>query len=488
MNKSTILLENGESNQNLPINIIFSLFPVSLILGSFAVNLNTILFICLGIFYLKKNFFTSKFNLFIKSIFVFFFLIFISTGLSLAKSIYFEGLETITVPGCHVCYTPLERFIKSLFFFRFFLLLFTAYLLGQYGFLRFKYFFLTAAFCSVILSLDIIFQYIFNFDLLGYEASNFRWSGFFADENIAGGYLLRFGFFSIFFTYLFFKNKTYSQFFLTVFVICILSAGILFSGNKMPLILFIFGLLMLFLSHLKIKKIILVSLLILPLLFKFVVSSNESYKIHLINQYSSLIESVENTFFTPFGISIFGEGGIQKRIETQRIEDKSLGQKTNFYVVQVKSNYLRLYLTAFDTWKFNKILGNGLKSFREDCGNLEGNINLGESQYPDKINRLCSTHPHNYYFEILTEMGLVGLVTILIIAYLFISSILKNWKFVKESNEENFILFAATISLIFETLPLKTTGSLFTSNNAIYVVLIASILLNYKKILKIKTQ
>ena len=491
---ATFALKNDENNHNLFINIVFSFFPISLILGSFVVNLNVVLFVCLGIYYLKKNFFTTKLNFCIKIAFIFFFVLFFSTGLSLAKSIYFEGLESIDVPGCFVCYSQLERFTKSFLFFRFFLLLMTAYLLGQHGILRFKYFFLTAAFSSVILSLDIIYQYFFNFDLLGYEsvttifdAPTFQWSGFFGDENVAGGYLLRFGFFSIFFTFLLFKNKTYTQFFLTVFVICILGAGILFSGNKMPLILFIFGLLILFLSHIKIKKIILVSLLILSVLLKFIVLSNEAYKIHLINQYSSLIESVENTFFTPFDISIFGGGGIQKRTETERVEPESLNQKSIFYTVKIKSNYLMLYMTAFDTWKFNKILGNGLKSFREDCGNLEEDINLTESQYPDKKNRLCSTHPHNYYFEILTETGIVGLIIILIIAYLFIASILKNWKFVKKNNTENFILLAATISFALETLPLKTTGSLFTTNNSIYIVLIASILLNYKNILKIKT-
>jgi len=37
-------------------------------------------------------------------------------------------------------------------------------------------------------------------------------------------------------------------------------------------------------------------------------------------------------------------------------------------------------------------------------------------------------------------------------------------------------------------MPLRSSGSLFTTNNATYLILIASILLSYKKILKIKIE
>jgi len=43
-------------------------------------------------------------------------------------------------------------------------------------------------------------------------------------------------------------------------------------------------------------------------------------------------------------------------------------------------------------------------------------------------------------------------------------------------------LLVLIISLTLEILPLRSTGSLFTTNNATYLVLIASIILSYKKI------
>ena len=75
-----------------------------------------------------------------------------------------------------------------------------------------------------------------------------------------------------------------------------------------------------------------------------------------------------------------------------------------------------------------------------------------------------------------------------IIALLFISFLFKNNKFIKQIRVENFILLAAIISLVLETQPFKTSGSLFTTNNATYLILIASIVLSYKKILKIKIE
>ena len=44
---------------------------------------------------------------------------------------------------------------------------------------------------------------------------------------------------------------------------------------------------------------------------------------------------------------------------------------------------------------------------------------------PNKKNRLCANHPQNYYLEILTETGIVGLLIIFAIASLFIFLLLK---------------------------------------------------------------
>ena len=67
------------------------------------------------------------------------------------------------------------------------------------------------------------------------------------------------------------------------------------------------------------------------------------------------------------------------------------------------------------------------------------------------------------------------------IASLFIIFILKNFKLFKGSNIENLILLTATISLILEVFPIKSTGSVFTTYDSAYIILISSIILSYGK-------
>ena len=49
----SIVQEKNNNNPYLFINLVFGFFPISFILGSLIVNVNLLLFCCLGIFYLK---------------------------------------------------------------------------------------------------------------------------------------------------------------------------------------------------------------------------------------------------------------------------------------------------------------------------------------------------------------------------------------------------------------------------------------------------
>ena len=483
------------NNPYLVINLVFAFFPFSFIIGTLVVNFNLLLFCCLGIFYLKSKILRTKYDFAIKIIFLFFLIVFLSSTLNAIKSQFFDGYDTDL---------NLVRFIKSILFFRFFLFLIITYLLNKYDILDFKYFFLTAAFASILVSLDIIYQYIFGSNIIGLKnpapahvdtlaAFNIRNSGFFGDEYIAGGYIQRFAFFAIFSTILLFKNNNYTKFIFPPVVICVLGAGILFAGNRMPVILFIFGLLLVFLFYRKIRKTMFISLIALLILIKLIISSNEAYKY----RYHIFFYNTKSMMYLPT---------IKVWSQFTKVNEQSPKIKNFFYKgrkLRLVSFHERLFLTAIDTWKFNKVFGSGIKSFREVCHKLgevsdinmeervfDANIPLApeEVTYFGKKQRMYSNHPHNYYFEVLTETGAVGLIIISIIALLFIVFLFKNYKFLKQISVENFILLSAIISLILETMPIRTSGSLFTTNNTTYLILIASIVLSYKKILKIKIE
>ena len=69
--------------------------------------------------------------------------------------------------------------------------------------------------------------------------------GPFGDEWIAGTYLKNFSFFSFFYIFVTLKNKKISNLIL-VTIVALHLVAILLSGNKMPMILFVFGCVLIF--------------------------------------------------------------------------------------------------------------------------------------------------------------------------------------------------------------------------------------------------
>ena len=487
-------------NSILLINLTFGFFPISFVLGNFITNINLVLFCCLGIFYLRSKILTTEFDLAIKIIFLFFFVIFFSTSLDFLKSLYLEEYE----------YYDLIKLVKSILFFRFFLMLVILYLLSKLDILNFKYFFLSAAFIPLLISLDIIYQYIFGSNILGLENMGYYNSGFFGDELIAGGFIKNFSFFSIFFVAFSLKNRKNFMFLLVMVVICVLGVGIMFSGNKMPLISFLFGLFLIFLFKNKLKKILLTSLLILISIFGIIFSFDAKIK----DNYSSYYKNISHIIFI-YPKKILKNDGSKKIHETNEEASRSYDENregsavTKFITIDKRLNiwevvherfkhppiwkgedlvddfeffwvdqyevdsHLKIYLTAIDIWTKNKIFGSGIKSFRQDCKKISLH----------KVERLCSNHPHNYYIEILLETGILGFSVVLTMGLLFVFFIIKRFKSLNDNTLENLFLLAATISLILEAFPIKSTGSIFTTSNATYLILIASIIVSHKKLL-----
>ena len=127
----------------------------------------------------------------------------------------------------------------------------------------------------------------------------------------------------IFFITYILSNKNNARFTLTTFAICVLGVGVLFSGNRMPLILFLFGLLLTFLFRIKLKKIILASLIGIVIIFNFIFSSNEILNNRYVSFLGSLITIISDKEIIVEDLFI----NLPKNIKEENVHEKTEWQK-----------------------------------------------------------------------------------------------------------------------------------------------------------------
>ena len=300
-------------------------------------------------------------------------------------------------------------------------------------------FFISSFVLSLFVSIDIIYQFLIGEDIFGFKPVGRKLGGPFDDELIAGGYIQRFSILALFFIPIFF-SKRIKKYKIPVqcglFLIFIL--GIVLSGNRMPLVIFIFVIFTLLILQKEIRKYLIPFCILIPLIFVFFYKFNFEVK----NNFTSFQKQVSNM--------------------ASSIISKDFDNQTS-------PQYLKEFVTFYDTWLMNKYIGGGIKNFRYYCH---------ERPKVDKSSKFfCNMHPHNYYLEILTETGILGFVILsLILLRVFFLSFIR--KYFLESNLKNNIIVVPFIFTFFsELFPIKSTGSFFTTGNATFIFLILPILI-----------
>ena len=86
-------------------------------------------------------------------------------------------------------------------------------------------------------------------------------------------------------------------------------------------------------------------------------------------------------------------------------------------------------------------------------------------------NYSCSSHPHNFYLQILAETGIIGFVIFLFIFFLFILNFIKFFNFKKQTI--NYFQYFALFSLIVQLLPILPSGNFF--NNWLSLIMFYSL-------------
>ena len=135
----------------------------------------------------------------------------------------------------------------------------------------------------------------------------------------------------------------------------------------------------------------------------------------------------------------------------KKYENKSKIKKND--IAFLNSGWGAHFLTSFEIFKDYPLTGSGLKTFRKICS---------EEKY-EKIKSLnfenrCATHPHQIYFEILSETGMIGSSIFIILIIILVRNIYFN--FLLQKSEYHSILLILT-PIILKLWPLTTTGSFF---------------------------
>ena len=135
------------------------------------------------------------------------------------------------------------------------------------------------------------------------------------------------------------------------------------------------------------------------------------------------------------------------------------------------SSYGKLFVSGFEIWKKNQIIGVGVKNFRVEC-----DLQL-ENREP-MLHPLCSSHPHNLYLEILSETGTIGFILFITFIVLLAKYIFRDFRI--NNSEKKFTLLLLFISLLVTIWPISTSGSFFTTWNGSYYWLIIGFILSSK--------
>ena len=114
------------------------------------------------------------------------------------------------------------------------------------------------------------------------------------------------------------------------------------------------------------------------------------------------------------------------------------------------------------SWKRNPIIGGGVRSFRTFDGG-------------------CATHPHNYYLEIISDLGVVGMTIILILIFTLIKELFINKIFLLNGKItiSNGKILPFLLIFICEFFPLRSSGSFFSTNNAVIIFIILAVLVSF---------
>ncbi len=324
-------------------------------------------------------------------------------------------------------------FLASFFYFRYFLLsLAFFYLLKKYE--KFFVIFCISMLVTIgIVTFDSFLQYFFNFNLSGFSqiqgaGSHFHITSFFGDEKKLGSYLVRLLPLMLSLIY-FYKPKI--PFYFEIIILALIGSIIFFTTERTALFL----LLLVYLSYFLVSNKKIIFSIGIFIVFVFLFSLNNDLKVKYIEG------TIKQT-----GIKFFFE-------ESPRPVEKDIPRYYSY-------EHENLSFTGIEIFKNNFLFGSGVKNFYNSCLDLKPKFQYKINQRNNRL--ICSTHPHNTYIQILSEIGILGF---FIIAFIFLKFTFINLKIFLKKDKNNFdkSYFFINLTFIINLMPLIPSGSFFNN-------------------------
>ena len=392
---------------NRLIEAIILLIPILLISGPFLSDLS-IIFCCILILLFEKK---KLFKLFWENNLIRAFILFY-------LYIVFCSLIIPIADGYFV-----KSFIPSFFYIRFLIFVMVFYFIFHENRKFSLNLFYVLLSILLILFIDINSEYFLKRNILGHHFNGVRVQSFFGDEWIVGSYI---NYITPLIISLFFINLKKRKF-------------IIFNVRYDENYIFIFLLIAIFLVLLTGERSALFSIVLYSFILTFFLNFNFKKKIYFFGIIIFIL-IISLSFLKPTYERVF----------------KHTLQQLNIFSPNYKKDHQLIFESGLKVYFDNQIFGTGLKGFRNQCKKEKYYIKGG-----------CTTHPHNFYIQFLSELGFIGFF-FLSLSFLILSLIIffriKNFHFFTLNKKIfNNEIMSILIGLYVYLFPLKTHGSFFNN-------------------------
>ena len=286
------------------------------------------------------------------------------------------------------------------------------------------YFYYALILCFSALVIDGYTQYFTGENLLGYKLKGIRVSSFFGDELIMGSYLSRL--FPLLFALFLIKRKQKYEIYFLGLLFILVDVLIFISGERSAF---------------------------------FFLNLSTVFIIILIKEYQkfrlgTFIIAIICIFFLSLNSS-----NLSKRMFIGPATDMGLIKSSKETTIFTKVHDSH-YRTAYKMFKAKPILGHGPKMFRVKCK---------DEKYATGMFS-CSSHPHNFYMQLLAETGIVGFLFLFSALVYVIYTALRQFKSIllKQKRPLSDYQVSLLAGLLITVWPLSPNGNFF--NNWLMIV------------------